>query len=487
MIRAVAGETPVVQLIDGPVTGGFSARGGRLELDGLHLVASGRGRDATQPLIRIESATVVIRNGTITLADPADAAVAAVQLERGVGTPARCVLENVIVRGNNLTAVATLGGANEVVAGNCLLAGGNAPVIVIRDPLAIGQEASAGQAGLQLLSCIVLSRNAAVACEHRDATAVPALYVRVRRTALLGAGPEAAALRFTAWPESSPNELDRPRALGVKLVSERTVWAGWPHLTAFSGSSGGAGILADSDAQWLQFWRTPLDGGSTNLAQPVTTEPDHSRLDPAAVVAAVSAVATSSGGGSAEPLTIDLNRWPEAPQSLIARIAAGSARPRTPDDLDAAFSGPTVTIDLAKFGIKLNQKLNDECPDGARVVLTGRKRALIEPVVLKGKSLRIEFDGGGDSLQVEPATRAGNRPSALFRVEGGRLDLVNARLRIPGSESASHPLRLLQVVDGSFAVRNCILIGQFGAGAQELPVIEWSPGAADVGRFGLVE
>ncbi|MFO1096016.1 MAG: hypothetical protein U0992_22325 [Planctomycetaceae bacterium] len=84
------------------------------------------------------------------------------------------------------------------------------------------------------------------------------------------------------------------------------------------------------------------------------------------------------------------------------------------------------------------------------VVLTGRKRALIEPVVLKGKSLRIEFDGGGDSLQVEPATRAGNRPSALFRVEGGRLDLVNARLRIPGSESASHPLRLLQVVDGSF-------------------------------------
>ena len=69
-----------------------------------------------------------------------------------------------------------------------------------------------------------------------------------------------------------------------------------------------------------------------------------------------------------EGLRSEVTVYDDHPHEVARRFAAAGCRRIHVVDLDGAFSGPTVTIDLAKFGIKLNQKLNDECPDGARVV-----------------------------------------------------------------------------------------------------------------------
>lgn len=487
VLRAAAGQQPVLVLTgaNGDRTGSIAVRGGRLELDGLHVVAAGRDRAATQPLLRLESATALVRNCSFTLAPPVAEPVAAIELAPAVrGNPSRCVVENVILRGDNLSAFALTEGAHQLVAGNCLIVSGSAPAVSVTSPPADPSAPDALPASLQLLASAVFSRRAAFRLEHPDARVRPALRLRLRSTALVAESNDAVAVDLAHWPESAPGDLDQPRALGIELVAERALWCRWPCLTHFQPPSGEPVVVAD-EAAWLQFWRTP-PGSSLRDAAPVSTPP----LDPASTApeSALSRLHEMIPEAGAAPASFcDASRFHEIPESLVARIVADSARPRIPDDFDTAFSGEAVRIDLARNGLKLDRLLN-ECPDGARVILAGKGRVEIEPVVLRGKTLRVEFDGGDEPLIVEPVRRSGSdRPPALFRVEQGRLDLIGGILRIPSSETSALPLRLLQVAGGSFAVRRCLLLGQFGAGARDVPVIEWTATAAGGDQFGLIE
>lgn len=483
LLRAADKSQPVLLLVDADSR--ISIQGARLELNGVHLVASGRGRNTTKPLIDSVASTVLIRNSSITLADPAPKPVPAISLQGEAGAASRCVIENVCLRGNNLTAASLQGPGQEFIAGNCLIDSGAAPAVTILEPVGESVDPAAATATVELLQSIVASRNAVFQCQQRSTTPEPTVRLRVRHAILNGSGPDATALRFPAWPETPSSVLDQPRATGVRLTSEHSLWAGWPQLTVFQPATGGDPVSVASDAQWLQFWRSQLSSGS----RPVPVEPPaESAALPVDVAAVMSHLTQQLGPDVQLDSYLDARALPQLPESLIARLVAESARPRVPDNLDAPFVGLEVRLDLAKNGLKLDRILNGpDCPDGARVVLTASKKVLLEPVVLKGKSLRIEFDTGNDPLVIEPRTLAGvDRPDALFRVEGGRLDLVNARLRIPPSESSSYPLRLLHVVDGSFAVRRCVLLGQFGAAAQDVPTIEWE-GGDDPSRFGVIE
>jgi len=483
LLRAADGSQPVLHLAD--AASQINVRGGSLELNGLHLVASGRGRSAANPLINLESATILVRNGSITLADPADASVAAVRLAAPAGENSRCVLENVLLRGNNLSAATLDGPGHGLVVGNCLIAAGDAPVVTVLNPSGDGLDPVAVNATVELLASFAMSRNSAFACVQPAGSPPPNVHLRVRKSILEGDGSAASAVRLSPWPETLSSVLDQPRATGLHLSSEQSIWAGWSQLTLLQSTAGGDPVSVVDDAQWLQFWRTPLSTGSNIAPLNPPPESEQQSIDAASVQ---SRLTQRFGPDIQLDACLDGAVLPQLPASLIARLVAESARPRVPENLDAAFSGPVVTFDLNKNGLKLNRLLNGpECPDGARVILTASKKALIEPVVLQGKSLRLEFDSGNEPVTFEPATRAGiDRPQALFRVENGRLDLVNARLRIPSSETSSYPLRLLQVVDGSFVVRRCILLGQFGAGSQDVPTIEWD-GGGDPSRFGLIE
>ena len=77
---------------------------------------------------------------------------------------------------------------------------------------------------------------------------------------------------------------------------------------------------------------------------------------------------------------------------------------------------------------------------------------MIEPVVLKNKSLRLEFQSREKPLSIEPIRAVSDeRPAAIFDVEGGRIDLVGAQIRIPASATRKYPLRVLRVTDGDFS------------------------------------
>jgi hypothetical protein len=200
---------------------------------------------------------------------------------------------------------------------------------------------------------------------------------------------------------------------------------------------------------------------------------------------------TALGAADAASLGFSAAKAPEAPESLIERLLAASERPRLPSPFGVAANAREVRIDLEKDGLKLNDILNSsQCPDGSRVVLTGAGREVMAPVVIRDKSLRIEFESADDVFVVEPVARTGDEhPEALIRVERGHLDLVGAPLRIPSSATRNYPLRVVQFVDATFSIRNCSLQGAFREGAQDYPVVEWTsttPDSSEV-AFGLIE
>jgi hypothetical protein len=265
------------------------------------------------------------------------------------------------------------------------------------------------------------------------------------------------------------------------------VFVGWTGLVEMAPPAGAAIQVRDAGA-FGQFWRAPSE--SRDFAPPLAGNRfrDHARIDPPALDEAVSARLAEAGADARAGCLAGL--LPEAPTTLVERWLALSARPRLPRGFGQPPPGKELRFDLAR-GATLNRTLNSsEVPSGARVVLFGAMRKqLIEPVILRNKTLRIEFEEGDEPLQLEPTARSGDeRPSALFRGEGGHLDLVGARIRVPSSATRNYPLRILEVVDGSFSVQNCVLQGQIRDGAEDVPVIEWTrSGAAKPERdYGLI-
>src|SRR5690606_21890560 len=109
-IQAAQGRSPVIQLIpaddwsSGPL---ISAVNTQLEFQGLHFVLVDAGPPEAD-LFNIRSANVAFRDCSITLDAQTPASVTAVRLhgrgpERGQAPSGKCLLENVVIRGANLT------------------------------------------------------------------------------------------------------------------------------------------------------------------------------------------------------------------------------------------------------------------------------------------------------------------------------------------------------------------------------------------------
>ena len=493
VLRAAAGQQPVL-LIEEPLPAGTSAwltlRGGHLRISGVHLVVSGRALAPGSSCIALTAATAYLHDCTVTLADPAAGAVSVVQLTGGTQAT-RCVFENVLTRGNNLVALSTTGHGIEAVVGNCLFASGDAPVVAIGTPAQAESRSDAEPppaTALHWLASAAVSRNSVFALTHRAGLAPPSVLLKTRRVAFAAdAAAPSTGFRFDAWPQNAPEDLENPRAQGVRWESDQTYWIGWPTRVRMSPLAGVAVGDVIEDAGWRQFWRAPADSRSFIDPPAVALDVDHSRLTPTAAAWLAAALP-----GDAPPVTFAPAALPEAPHSLIERLLARSERPRLPATFGVPPGGREVRIDLEKDGLKLNRILNGpECPNGARVILTGSGRDLIEPVVVRDKSLRIEFESSDPLFVVEPVARTTDeRPEALIRVERGHIDLIGGQLRIPSSSTRSYPRRVLQVVDGSFSVRNCSLQAALRDGAQDFPAVEWTrsaDGPAGERQFALIE
>jgi serine/threonine-protein kinase len=493
VLSGAGGNAPVLVFTGGGAgaLAGITMRGGRLELNGLHLVAAGQDFAADAALLAADASTLIVRDCSLTLADPAPRPVAAVSLSGSRPAASRCILENVLVRGNNLSAAVLSGSGQQFVAGNFLFASGDAPAVVISRAaeLAAKQTGEAMPTRVELLAGAVFSRQGVLELTHAPGLESPSVSLRARRTAFLATGGAGTWMQLDRWPEGAVNDLERPRAKGIEWRADAVFWFGWRQLVRMTGPAGTETASAASDTEWRQFWRDAADSRAFGGPVEGLSGIDLSRAGPALVEAPLEAALAAAGEPEGDVGFVP-TELPRVPESLLDRARAVAGRPRFPPGFGDKRPGITKEFDLSKGqGLTLNAFVeSSECPDGTCIVLKGTGMAQIKPFRIENKSIRMEFQSDTGRLIVEPVqTAAGERAEALIQVVGGRVELVGGHLRIPSSDSRKYPLRVLQVVDGSFAVQNCILQGQIGAGAQEVAAIDWrQTSAAESTQFGLV-
>ena len=125
----------------------------------------------------------------------------------------------------------------------------------------------------------------------------------------------------------------------------------------------------------------------------------------------------------------------------------------------------------------LGHKLAAEnLPSGASVIVRGSGTFPTTPIVVKNKSLRIEFQSaGGNPLILTPIP--GSKPSdneAMFVVEGGSLELVGGTFRFPNGAKQAVPQAFLSVYDSDFSLKGCQVTGPTSEPSNQfLGLIRW--------------
>jgi serine/threonine-protein kinase len=489
VIRARSKTRPVVVLQSAgpaPVDEWLSFRGKGLEISGVHLFAAGRRLAAGAPAIHVASGSLLMRNSSLTVADAAPQPVTGIQLGERDSSGANALLENTILRGPRLTAVRVASTAVNVVSGNSLIASGNAPAIVIL-PEDFANRSDAETRDLvtaSLFATAVSSRSAAFELALQDPERPPRVELGVHRTVFAAGSPHAVCLRFDNWPEDDSGDLATPLARGLTWTGKEFSLLGWSSLVQFQSPQRSEPLRIQDDDAWRRFWSTSTESRSFVAGefnpQSIATE----QVPPEQLTDRIQTFLADAGSGGGT-FGLDAGGLPSLPESLIDRLRAGSERPSLPAEF-AVTSERSVEFDLSQ-GARLNEFLNSSrCPDHAVVHLTGEGRQ-IRPIVLRNKSLQLVFPAGEDEVILRPIPTPGSeRPAAFIQVEGGSIDLVNARLTIPSSARAGYPERVLQVIDGDFTLHGCIFIGQFRDGAQDVPAIEWTRADGDAQQFAFI-
>ncbi len=292
------------------------------------------------------------------------------------------------------------------------------------------------------------------------------------------------------WPEDPDRPADQPRYVNLAWpVTRSCLFLGWTDLLA--NGDVGASHQAKLD-DWERHWRRRAVASEANsqwwspARQPMAAADGTflARFD-ASTLPAHAVQATD--GGQPGCLLGELHA-PQPP--MVRRIEAVLRRPRRLQLVWQASATPRMEVDLnrADLGRVLSQR---DWPSGTTVVARGSGLRTMTPVTVRNKRLRIRFvQTDGPPLTLEPkrsvlvrSNGTGKQVPALFTVEHGSLELIGARFRIPRAAQYAS-VRLLNVVDGSFALRQC-LVRAAGAGQDEpAELIRWVPGHRDAAPSG---
>ncbi|MEW4528577.1 protein kinase [Maioricimonas sp. JC845] len=508
-IEAERGSNPVLVLSATTIergNAGLLKRDGSLGLTGLHFVLKDRGSfdgDALS-LIAAENCRLAVTNCTVTLADSTGRPTNAFSVSAsGQRTRiARALFENVVVRGNRLTAVQIEGRGVNLVAGNCLLAAGDAPALEIvpsEEQARVTEDVEVRGIDVQLLKSVVASRRTALALRHAAGSTPAPVQLKARHVAFVGSDAADASdpsiwMNLSPWPEAPTTRLDQSRALNVSLLTDRTLWLGWDVLVSLQTGSDAPPTRVASLTEWGQFWRRSLESQSVEDEVPgLTTLPaDHRHMTPDLASTAL-ADSVARFGSTGNVPGVEPTSLPQPPQGLVDRLIAIGSRPRLPKKFGEDMEFPnTVEFDLGRGGQAFASFINGpKCPDGTHVILTGTGLNYLQPFAVKGKQLRLEFRTSADApLIIRPvaADDPDDAAEALVTIESGSVDLVNASIRIPHSQRRGYPRRVIKAVDGSFSIRNCRLQGPISReDATAPPLVECFAGAGSgQQKYGLI-
>ncbi|HEY7315771.1 MAG TPA: serine/threonine-protein kinase [Gemmataceae bacterium] len=404
---------------------------GNLTLQGVHLALG-------WPEAPSEGATVLrVEDGDLTVADCTLSVVGrprnGVTVARLTATPApgkddkkeehRCRFTRCYVRGAGMSVFDLDAPGASVLFDNCLLAGGDAPLLQVRAekerPTRLRAVRSTMICGKNLLNV-------------RPATAED------RQPAFDWLGWD---VLLSRWSQGAGGELLRLEGgagtEGIRWRAVNSLYAGWDTLLAGPNAVSAANVPA-----WRQLWgRTEGDVIHTK-SWPTAVFPEPAELPASTYRTADSTVAFAASTGTDQLLGCDLDRLPPLRDNWLSLTVNRFAilAPNVPDDPDPpAISAPgdglyhgerldLNQIDLGAY-LKTVQKTYRLAP---KVVLhlAGSGERFTTPIRIKGSSLVLYFEPPPEKtepLTLAPAVQGAGE--AIVEIEQGDLDIINGSLR----------------------------------------------------------
>ena len=503
-LTAAQGRSPVVHLVTDSLGGTeptfLHIATSRFVIENVHFVVTDPPSDGT--LLQVDEGDLSIQNCSFTVSGTNDVAATAISLKslprrRGTGpqqkaATGRCLLEDVVFRGNELTAVRLRGKACELVVGNCLMYAGDAPTIVLSDAGISARPDNDDQPGrrVRLLASTLISGNSILRFERDPASPTSAPCEVVVRQSVLArtsfdestSAEAPTVVALNGWAENT-SDIGSSRAADVEWSTDASRFVGWPHLVRMiTGDEQVVDPVTDADG-WRRFWSKPLSSDAVvadQLSMPASL--DRENIDVVAITQALSdMMATQAGRGEIGYRSGDLA---QLPLGLLDHIVAAANMPEDPHWLGSGMpvSGSPITRELTRK-TNISRLLESSiATDGAHLIFTGSGLHEITPVVIRDKSLRVEFRSTGSSpmiLQIVPQRGKDAPAEAAITIQNGTLDFVGAPVKIPASTSTQQPRWLFSLEDASLSVRGCSIEGPSTSSDSHSGLIKFSS-ASDV-------
>src|SRR5262245_28497362 len=382
------------------------------------------------------------------------------------GAQSRVLIEDTLIRGNNLTGLLIQSEHLDVVLQNSLVWSGAAPAV--RFATMTRSDADAGR-NLHLASTTLCSRRSAVQLAGDAGHPVPTAFALLNSLVAAPAGSTAPALLdLQGW-----NQSQQKAAFGkfITWKTTDTLYSGWKNLIELSP---GPLASATTPAQWQAAWKEKAAPHKHQFqAAPWPTEPIASvstaelgRLAPQS--AGRQTVKTSDGGWpgcqTSGLVTVNL----EALEA--ARISAN--RPEIPRGLFGFDPTEVIRVDVNKedLGKFLEKK---KLQNGTQIIVAGSGPRQSSPIVVENVWVRLLFEQtAGPPLVLSPRP-AESRHDAFISVSGGGIEIVGAVIASPTSQNQASPKWFIQVVDGDLAMWRCRVQGPMTATTRNKGLIHW--------------
>ncbi|MGE3315849.1 MAG: hypothetical protein AB7O26_12115, partial [Planctomycetaceae bacterium] len=498
VISGPAGSQPLIVLAPDPedtTPPVVEVAGGTLVLSGVHIAAIGAqfSGNETQRLFSSRGGDLTVRNCSVTLLGKRAGPTAAFTFnstETRAGRGPKVLFENVFVRGENLTAIDFNLPATDFLASNCLFVSGPAPVMQLTNgrPSAAGQSSAIAkqtvipvsmsqnvdrEAGLtppasprnfHFFSSALSSNGSAFEFTGGDAKPTGTNVQILNSVVGSGTGaPETSLVKLIGWKDDIGDGMSRSAPGFLKWSIENSQILGWKTLLQ---KDQGAKKTAADPLAWQQMWGKPVD-----LVQfqpevwPVEKISSIAALEAKKLDASLPTSGSTKATDGGKP-GCDFARLTTPATEIVDRAVAIAERPALPAEFATGIAtGEKRIIDLNDRTVDLGKIIStEEWPDGTVFEISGSGPKSSSPIRVQGKSFRIEFNSEAhSSLSVQLAEPRGDKSAAgdsFISVTGGSVELVNANFKIPLTTRQQQVAWMLSVDDGSFAVRNCSLVGQ---------------------------
>lgn len=509
---------PVVVLqpdTDDPARPVVTVADGSLTLLNLDMAASAErfGEEGSVTLFDVVASDLAIRQCSFTLLGKRRGPTTVVRSsfpadKKSVSKQVRLLLDRVLIRGEDLTAIAASGAACDLVASNCLFISGMAPIIRVSGSMSAAAAASvkrkrAGRGEsfervLRFISCTGVASRAAFEFARGKGGGLPPTGVLTLNSlfATQQRDGEAVLASLGNWPLQENRRADESSFINLTWTVRSSIYTGW---TAFLKHDGDPPFLKSSIPQWENRWNRLVDSSrfAKNLQWPIQPLTSLAEAEPIlfdSTTTEVKGVAATDGGAPGCQ-TADLI----SPSSeIMQRVAALAEQPILPPTIfQNRDPVRRIQIDLAKEDLGKVISRGD-WRSGTLFVASGAGTRKSSPIHVRGISIRIEFRQTGRlPLQIEPkavnartAEREGLLSDALVSVdEGGRIEISHGRFRIPISKSVSYPKWLLVAREGSFLFEDCVVLGPLADNSRTEGLIRWERSAdasvksMDAGRY----